>query len=412
MRHCFILLAIVTLCSCASAGPVIVQDGEARAVIVTAEEPSESAKRAAGELQHFIELMSGAKLPVLPESAQMPAGHVRLLVGRSRLVQGVEIPSGNDKDVTREGFVLKTRGDSVLLAGNEDAGYRGTEYAVYELLERLGCRWYFPGEYGQVVPRSPTIQLPDLDVAERPSFAARNIWMSGWSDRTGDHDLWLVRNKGTLRGMFAFPGDGSIHRLAPMAKYGEKFPDIYAMMSNGKRQDASAQPHQIMLCTTNPKTVEVAAGSIVEHCRANPEANSYGFSASGDGAPRCYCRFCRAADHGIMTDSGLTPSISDAYFNFVNNVTHKVNEQFPDKYIVVLAYANRVRPPEGLDKPWSKNVIVQLARLRLSAVRPIGQEKDIFAGRHERTLKAWSRIARRMLIYDYGPHADLSRMPY
>ena len=411
MRRCFILPAIVTLCSCASAGPVIVQDGEARAVIVTAEEPSESAKRAAGELQHFIELMSGAELPILPDSADMPAGRVRLLVGRSRFVLGLDIPSGNDKDVTREGFVLKTGGDSVVLAGNEDAQYRGAEYAVYELLERLGCRWYFPGEYGQVVPRSPTVQLPDLDLAESPSFVVRNIWMSGWAQSTGDHDIWLVRNKGTLRGGFSFPGDGSIHRLAPIAKYGEKFPDIYAMMRNGKRQDASTPSHLTMLCTTNPKAVEIAAGSIVEHFRANPEANSYGFSAP-DGSPRCHCPSCIAADHRMMTDSGLTESISDAYYNFVNNVTHEVNEQFPDKYIVVLAYANRVRPPEGLDKPWSKNVIVQLARLRLSTVRPIGQEEDLFARRHERTLKAWSRIAPRMLIYDYDPHADLSRMPY
>ena len=411
MKFCLVASLLVGLAAGLAAGPVIVADGKARAVIVIAAAPSESAKRAADELQHFVQLISGAELPILDDAAELPAGQAKLLVGRSRLLRGVNIPSGHDKDATREGYLLKTKGQNVIIAGNEEAEYRGTEYAVYELLERLGCRWYFPGEFGQVTPKAATIRLPDLDVAERPSFTVRNIWMSGWADRTGDHKLWLVRNKGTWRKMFAFPGDGSIHKLAPRAKYGEKFPEMYAMGKDGKRQDAKTPAHRTMLCTTNANAVAVAAGSIIEHFRAHPEANSYGFSAP-DGSPRCYCPTCVAGDHDLMTDSGITESISDAYYNFVNNVMHKVNEEFPKKYIVVLAYANRVRPPEGLDQPWSKNIIVQLARLRLCSVPPIGQEGHFFARRHERTLKAWSRIAPKLLIYDYDPHADLSRMPY
>ena len=56
--------------------------------------------------------------------------------------------------------------------------------AVYDLLERLGCRWYFPGDFGQVVPKAATIELPTLDVTGRPSFVVRNIWCSGWADVT------------------------------------------------------------------------------------------------------------------------------------------------------------------------------------------------------------------------------------
>ncbi len=410
-RISLLCLAILA-CACgAQAGLVIVKDGQPKSVIVVAAKPTPTARHAAEELQRFVELMSGAKLPIQPDSASLPAGAPMLLVGRSTFTAGLKLPAGEDRERTREGFVLQTRRNALVLAGNEDAEYHGTEYAVYELLNRLGCRWYFPGDFGQVVPRSPTIEVPDLDVSQKPSFVVRNIWASGWADRAPGLDEWLLRNKGTPRGGFAFPGDGTIHQLVPRAKYGKDFPDIYAMNKDGQRQDDRTPAQDVMLCTTHPKAVELAAASIVEHLRAHPEANSYGFSAP-DNAALCSCSNCVARMHGFYQDSGIGESISDPYFNFVNNLAWEVNRTFPDKYIVTLAYASRVVPPEGLDRPWNPNIIVQLAQLRISAFRPIGATNDFSALRQLRTLAAWSRVSPKMLVYDYDPHADLSRMPF
>ena len=411
-------LAIWTFCQEADA-MVIAQDGQPRAVIVTAAEPSPSAARAAAELQRFIERISGAGLPVYAGADAVPGtlgDHARLHVGRSEAVRrlGVEPPSGHDRDASGEGFILRTAGPrDLVLAGNEDAFYRGTEYAVYELLERLGCRWYFPGEFGQVLPERKTLTVPDLDVEQRPSFVVRNIWMSGWADDTGDHPDWLVRNKGTLTRPFAFASDGSIGRLAPPEIYEETHPEIYAMGPDGRRRSRGPEGelHLTMLCVTNPLTVEIAVRTIREYFRDHPESNSYGFSAP-DWSPRCHCDVCVAGDHGFTIDSGLRESISDAYFNFVNNVAHGVNAEYPDRYIVILAYDNRVRPPEGLDRPWNRNIVVQLARLGVSALRPIPGGGDIFSRRRERTIKAWGRIAPKMVIYDYDPHSTLNRMPF
>ena len=212
---------VATFCVCCSAwaGLVIVENGRPRAVIVTAQQPSESAARAAKELQHFIELMSGARIPVTTDADMRLGGPVKIMVGRSRWLTTPgwlarlspralgPLPSGHDRDASREGFIIKTRRNAIVLVGNEDAIYRGTEYAVYEFLERLGCRWYFPGEFGQVIPRMRTIEVPDMDVTAKPSYAVRNIWMSGWAEGTPDYEEWLIRNKGTLRNAFAFPGD-------------------------------------------------------------------------------------------------------------------------------------------------------------------------------------------------------------
>lgn len=410
MRVLGLLLLAVAAVGVALAGPVIVKDGKPAAVIVTAEQPSDSAKRAVEELRTFVMKMSGAALPVQTDTMAVPAGQAALLVGRSKLTAGVEIPSGTDRDYTKEGFILKTQGNRVIVAGNEDGDYHGTEYAAYELLERLGCRWYYPGEFGQVIPKLATLTVPDINVTQRPSFAVRNIWMSGWADGTGEMLPWILRNKGSDRGGFAFPGDGTIQNLAPIKQYGKDYPDIYAMGKDGKRQDEKTNGEWVMLCTTNLRTIEVAAKTITDYFRAHPEANSYAFSAPDNNAV-CYCPDCVARMHDLLLDSGIGESISDPYFNFVNNLAWKVNETFPDKYIVVLSYASRVATPEGLDRPWNPKIIIQLAQLRVSQIHPIGDPKDYSALRQLRTLKAWSRITPTMLIYDYDPHADLSRMP-
>jgi len=97
----------------------------------------------------------------------------------------VENPTGFDPTVRadafeEEGYLLKTKGNRIFIGGNSDGPYLGTLYPAYAFLEHLGCRWYFPGEWGEVVPERKTITVPDLNVESRPDFAVRNIWLSGW----------------------------------------------------------------------------------------------------------------------------------------------------------------------------------------------------------------------------------------
>ena len=40
-----------------------------------------------------------------------------------------------------------------------------------DFLERLGCRWFFPGAFGEVVPKRDTIEIADMDVREKAGFA-------------------------------------------------------------------------------------------------------------------------------------------------------------------------------------------------------------------------------------------------
>ncbi|OHB53030.1 MAG: hypothetical protein A2Y07_06425 [Planctomycetes bacterium GWF2_50_10] len=66
-----------------------------------------------------------------------------------------------------------------MLAGNETEPYHGTYFAVYDFLEELGCRWYFPGEFGEVLPNLLTLEIKHCRRVVHPEFRVRNIWYSG-----------------------------------------------------------------------------------------------------------------------------------------------------------------------------------------------------------------------------------------
>ncbi|MGB2823680.1 MAG: DUF4838 domain-containing protein, partial [Phycisphaerae bacterium] len=85
---------------------------------------------------------------------------------------------------------LRAGGRKVIhLAGG---GRAGTLYAAYDLLHRLGCRWFAPGEVHEEIPRIDA--LGEHDVAAGPSFLTRGF--HAWEDR-GDERflLWMARNR-------------------------------------------------------------------------------------------------------------------------------------------------------------------------------------------------------------------------
>ena len=159
---------------------VLVEQRKPQARIVVANSPSEQAQEAASILQNYIEKISNARIEIGSESEDV-SGNI-ILVGHSQRVKdlSVTVPSGFTFQLNEEGFVIKTVENSLILAGNEDGEYRGTIYAVYAFLEKLGCRWFFPGEFGEVVPEIDTISIDAIDCTERPSFRVRNIWYSIW----------------------------------------------------------------------------------------------------------------------------------------------------------------------------------------------------------------------------------------
>lgn len=390
-----------------AASVMLVENGVAKSCIVVAADCSEQTQRAARELQGYIERISGARLEIHSESG--PTAGLSLFVGESNAVRGagVEVPAGFTHAMNEEGYVIRAIPGGIVLAGNEDGPYQGTLYAVYDFLERLGCRWFFPGEYGEVVPRRETIDVQPISVVERPDFRFRNIWYSGWMpvspEQAEAFSVWRDRNRMTSLAGLSLPGDGSITRLAPADTYFETEPEIYALTEEGERM-------KDMLCLTEPKAVTIAVKTITEEFRAHPEQWTFGF-APPDGHPRCFCERCKAAEPGFSGLGFGDPSLSDTWFQFANAVAKEVYKEFPDRWLFTNGYANRVRPPEGVG-PLSPNLGIQSAMLHTCTFHRIDDPRCFWRQIYKTVLDRWTRDLNCVFIYDYDPGKSLDNLPF
>ena len=400
------LIQTAGLCACAEE-LVLVDHGKAAAAIVLAADCSDQARHAAGELQTYFERMSGATLEIRTDDGS--PSECAIYVGRSRAVRdaGIDVPAGFTHRMDEEGYVIRSVPGGIVLAGNEDGPYQGTLYAVYDFLERLGCRWFFPGAYGEVVPKRETIAVGPIAVTERPDFRFRNIWYSGWMPVSEDQNkafaVWRDRNRMNSLAGLSLPGDGSITRLAPADKYFETNPNIYAVDEKGERM-------KDMLCLSEPEAVRIAVRTISDEFRAHPDMWTFGF-APPDGHPRCHCPKCTAAEPGFMGKGFGEPSLSDIWFAFANAVAKEVYKEFPDRWLLTNGYANRVRPPEGVG-PLSPNLGIQSAMIDSCTFHRIGDPHCWQRQVYKTVLDRWTRDLKCVFIYDYDPGKSLDNLPF
>ena len=196
-----------------AAGVTLVKDGKPLATIVVARDalkadpelkpeqlsaPRSAAVKiaaAARDLQTYIAKISGAKLPISGDDKE-PDGCI-ILVGRSELTKPFDkkIPDGLTSARAEEGLLILCQGKRLVLAGNDQPIYCGTEYAVAEFLHRLGVRWFMPGEFGDCVPKLKTIEFPEGELVQTPSFKIRNWWGSMPATNLVAEYRWKIRNK-------------------------------------------------------------------------------------------------------------------------------------------------------------------------------------------------------------------------
>ena len=395
------------IATCAVADITLVQDGQPKASIVIGTKAASQAVEAAKALQDTLKRISGATLEIVPEDK--PVTGSRILVGRSQAVTalGVEAPSGHSYTMEEEGFVVRTVGADLVLVGNEDWHFEGTSFAVYDFLERdLGCRWFFPGPYGEVLPNTPTITIGAVNRTERPSFRIRDIWYSGWMPVSDDDRRWMTewyhRNK-LSKLELSLPGDGSVTRLAPAEQYFEKHPEIYAIDKDGKRM-------KDMLCMSEPEAVRIAAETIKQAFRSDPAMLSFGF-APPDGHPQCYCERCQRNFPGFYGKGYGDPSLSEVWFQFANKIAEDVYKEFPQRWVLTNGYANRVRPPESI-KSLSPNLGIQSAVLPACSFHPTGSPVCWQRAGYKQVMDRWSNALKFIVVYDYDPGKALDNLPF
>jgi len=402
-----------------AAAITIVSDGQPKATIIIAApalgatpyvptvgrspEPMQKIRLAADELQRYLEQISGARLPIVGDDAA-PDGAVILVGASSRTAAlGLKLPAGLTAERREEGYLIVARGNTLVLAGNDAGPYQGTFYAVSELLERLGVRWFMPGAIGEHVPRRTTITVADMEFRDRPSFIVRS-WNGNLApDLRRDDAIWRLRNKMTLdhSGILAIPGDSYLRKYLPDKELIETHPEYFA-----KRLDGSVNPHMVSL--TNPEVPGLVAAkvkaAIAKARETNPAFNSLGF-APDDGIPMDLSPEAQALSQGFTDLVGregviTERAISEEWFTFMNHVTEEVVKTYPDFIITTNGYANRTFPPEGV--ALHPNLGVMFAAIWADLLHAYDDPKSWQQVVQGQLLQRWGQLCPRVFVYNYN----------
>jgi len=143
---------------------VLLTAGEAPLYLVTPRSPSAMEERAAQELMYFYKAIYGRPLLRIPESES--SGRAAIFLGRTDFAVQNRIDA---EKFDQEEWLLKTAGNSLIIAGGSSVGIL---YGVYQLLENLGVAFLAPDE--TVIPAAPG-DFPFFDERGRPAFAGRII---------------------------------------------------------------------------------------------------------------------------------------------------------------------------------------------------------------------------------------------
>lgn len=370
-----ILILAMSLHAAASEITLVTPEKSVPAIVLSAQAEDQE-RYAAEDLKHYLGKMTGREF-VISDKADGFAIHIGKVSGNEDLQKEAEA-------LGRDGFILDVSPEAIRIAGGSKFG---TAYGVYELLERLGVRWFFPGEWGEVVPQKKELSLPVMRFADKPAFSIRQMHSAKVDENVGD---WYRRNRHNRCGFY-----GHSH-LIPPKKYAKNHPEWYAEIDGVRQVD---DPNY-KLCHSNEKMVAQAIEDVLEDIRQRKADTSVrihdGYKhlaedysvisiSPTDGGGFCRCSECLALG-----------SVSDRLRGFANKIAAKVREEFPDYSVGYYeAYSEHQAPPSIKAQP---GVVVFPTTWTKSFFKPI---TDISNKAFREKTEAFLASAPRMALRDY-----------
>ena len=203
---------------------------------------------AAGEMTNFLSRAFGKTVPLV--TAPTP-GKTSVVVGTNAWSEaaGVDVAG-----LPRDGFIVKSVPGRVFVAGRDMEGtftpavdYKGGEkatlFGVYDFLEKyVGCRFYFPGEMGEVVPHVESVAVPEGEYTEAPEFLERKVryalgeWFEPVSKGQYEmnqalcHYRWRLQTRG-------IPCCHGLQHGHYLARFGKTHPEYFCQRKDGTRMN-------------------------------------------------------------------------------------------------------------------------------------------------------------------------------
>lgn len=314
---------------------VIAKNGKKNAKIVLSANASAKEKAAANDLIDYLNRMTGAGFSaadIVNDGDTLPTDQFYICVGGTKYGAklGVQKPTGYPQN---EKLIVKRVQNFLILVGNDDAVFTGTEFAVTRFLEEMGCGWFGNGNLWTVVPEKATLSFKNLNIVETPKFINRSNRLLTTGSTKDLAKRWYMGGVEVLAGQhFMMAWVGNSHQTA--------HPEWYAKNANGTQMyplgNTSKWPDGYwQFCYSNSGLHDFVAQRVAEYFAIHPNCMVFTITPNdGFKFGTCQCAGCKA----FANDT-------DLIINFANEVAKRTAKTYPDRQVSFLTYHTTLTAP-------------------------------------------------------------------
>jgi len=394
----FLVFLAVSLPAPAEDAVVLAQGGQPVKVIFqgVAKPDADSMSKA---FTAVLEKMSGLppEIKSLPSDGDLPAA--------SLVLRLVENPKATD-----DSFQIRTEAGRVEITAGALMGLR---FGFYELMERLGCRFWAWDE--ETIPALTSVRVEPLNVSWTPPFHIHDLMNQEAMTMKNDfaHKLRSVSPlkftaNHNIQPMLRKFADANPNEVFPLVKTRDK--------ATGEVKKEVREFNNLHYCYSTPGIGEALAAELEKEVikrKGNVHDFIY-FAGMGDWyGGFCECERCTKIyeeEKWTNADGKTFPGLSATLLQMVNQAAGILEKKYPGIQIGTFAYMSLEAPP-GKTVP-RENVSIYVPRLRHSgsttANDPKGQNRTFWLN-----IQRWCEIAKDQVdIWEYGANYSNFLLPY
>ena len=347
----FVMAGLLAFAFTAKGKDIVLEPGKVEVVVPM--EAAKTAQFAAADLTNHLSQIFGSAVPLKNKPGKKV---VQIFVGDSRWSRDAGIDVSG---LPRDAFHIKSMDGRIYLAGRDDPKCdlgaslakgeyprqeHATSFAVCEFLERYaGVRFYFPDEYGTVIPKAKSIRVPETDDTVKPQFNVRNcyFWNNGRmpdsKDKFGEPDKRALCQLRLRENCNRPPSCHGLNKFNIPQRFAATHPEYFQLRKDGSRcteLPSRKRRRAGQLCHTSPMW-DVIRADTIEKIR---KGEKYVDIMPQDGMQECYCRNCMARYNQTNDFALATGYCSDLVWSNTVMVANAVKAEGLDGFVTQMAY--------------------------------------------------------------------------
>lgn len=373
-----------------------VSNGKSDYVILIGEKSDEVERYAAAELQKYLAQITAQQFLIQTRAG---GGKPFIAVGNHPSSKKIAVPSRYAGD---DAYRLLSLGKNLFLKG---ATSRGTLYAVYEFLERQGCRWFTPAipqlaGHHEFVPKKTSLTIGKLDVFERPLMKYRKR-DSDLGRRSNTAQTWTpilewaakmransfsvgigayeehrqqLKTEAKKRGMILQVGQHDVmNRFLSPQKYFAKNPEWFGMIDGTRTLRAKGK--SVIFETANRQAMATFTANLIGYLQSRPEIDVFQLWL---------------ADAGLWSESEEAKTLgepTERMAKFVQEVTRAIRAARLRTRVSFIAYSVYTEPPQNIN--FAPDTILEFCPINQNHLYSLSDSRDATNAKYYEQLKKW-----------------------